>query len=107
MNHVPRWRIAAALIVLAGLGWFALKFTPIYIRDRQFESLVADIAARPGAPAKPDETLRTQVLERAHALNLPVMPGDVRILRSQQGLRIDVRYVVRVAVPGYTVDLHF
>ena len=48
MNHVPRWRIAAALIVLAGLGWFALKVTPIYIRDRQLESFVADIAARPG-----------------------------------------------------------
>lgn len=107
MNHVPRWRIAAALIVLAGLGWFALKFTPIYIRDRQLESFVADIAARPGTPAKSDEALRAQVLDRAHALNLPVTPGDVKILRSQQGLRIDVRYVVRVAVPGYTVDLHF
>ena len=47
------------------------------------------------------------MLDRAHALSLPVTPGDVKIRRSQQGLRIDVRYVVRVAVPGYTVDLHF
>ena len=107
MNHVPRWRIAAALIVLAGLGGFALKFTPIYIRDRQLQSFVADIAARPGTPAKPDEALRAQVLDRAHALDLPVTPGDVKILRSQHGVRIDVRYVVHVAMPGYSVDLHF
>jgi len=31
----------------------------------------------------------------------------VQIVRSQGGLRIDVRYFVRVTLPGYTVDLHF
>ncbi len=107
MNPVPRWRIAAALVVMAGLAFFAIRLTPIYVRDRQLQSFVADVAAQPGTPAKPDEALRAQVLEKARALDLPVKPGDVKIVRSPDGLRIDVRYIVRVTVPGYTVDLHF
>jgi hypothetical protein len=31
----------------------------------------------------------------------------VHIDRSADGLRIDVRYFVRVTLPFYTVDLHF
>lgn len=107
MNPVPRWRIVAALVVLGGLAFATVKFTPIYLRNRQLQSFVSEVAARPDTPAKPDEVLRAQLLAKAQALELPVKPGDVKILRSSDGLRIDVRYVVRVTVPGYTVDLHF
>jgi hypothetical protein len=47
------------------------------------------------------------VLNRAHELDLPVKADNVHIVRSSDGLRIDVRYFVRVTLPGYTVDLHF
>ena len=107
MNPVPRWRIAAALVVVAGLLLYAARFAPIYLHNRQLQNFVAQIAAQPGSTAKSDDLLRTWVLDRAHALDLPVKPGDIKILRSGRGLRIDIRYIVRVTVPGYTVDLHF
>jgi hypothetical protein len=47
------------------------------------------------------------VLDRAHQLDLPVKEDNVHIIRSREGVRIDVRYFVRVSLPGYTVDLHF
>jgi hypothetical protein len=47
------------------------------------------------------------VLSKARELDLPVKEDNVHIIRSPEGLRIDVRYFVRVTVPGYTVDLHF
>ena len=107
MNRVPRWRVAAAVVVVAGLALYAARFTPIYIHNRQLQNFMVDVAARSDNAAKSDDLLRSRVLDKAHDLDLPVKPGDVTIARSPRGLRIDVRYVVRMTVPGYTVDLHF
>ena len=59
------------------------------------------------AENQPDDALRQNVLNKAHELDLPVKADNVHIDHSSGGLRIDVRYFVRVSLPGYTVDLHF
>jgi len=51
--------------------------------------------------------LRSWVLSRAADLELPVVAGNVQIQRTAESVRIDVRYVVHVNLPLYTVDLHF
>ncbi len=51
--------------------------------------------------------LRATVVDKANALNLPVKADNVHIDHLPEGIRIDVRYFVRVSLPGYTVDLHF
>ncbi len=107
MKPLPRWRIIAALVVVAGLALFGLKVVPIYIHNLQLQSFVGSLAARPENLSQEDGQLRSQVLDRAHALDLPVQPGNVQIVHSGNVLRIDVRYIVRVDLPGYTVDLHF
>jgi len=107
VNGLSRWRIAAAAIIVLGLLLFAAKFTPIYIHNQQLQSFVRDVAARPESNGQPDESLRAAVLGKAHDLDLPVQPDNVTVIRSKEGLQIDVRYVVRVTFPGYTVDLHF
>ena len=107
MKPLPRWRIAAALVVVAGLALFGIKVVPIYIHNLQLQSFVGALTARPENLSQDDAQLRTQVLERAHALELPVEAANVRIVRSGATVRIDVRYIVRVDLPGYTVDLHF
>jgi hypothetical protein len=71
------------------------------------QNFVAGIAARSDSASRSDDLLRTWVLERAHELELPVRPDNVKIDHSQDGMRIDVRYQVRVDLPGYTVNLHF
>ncbi len=107
MTRVPRWRIAAAVVVLAALASFGAVFAPIYIHNLKLQSFVSDIAARPDSRSKSDDLLRTWVLDKAHELDLPVRPGNIRIERTGDAMRIDVRYSVRLSVPGYTVDLHF
>ena len=107
MNQVPRWRIAAALVILAGLVFFAAMFAPIYVHNLQLQNFVADITARPDTTSKSDDVLRDWVLDKAHELTLPVQRDNVKIAHSREGTRIDVRYFVRVNFPGYTVDLHF
>ncbi len=107
MNPLPRWRIAAAVLVLAGLALLAAKIGPMYFHNLQLQNFVHDLAANPDNRSKPDSLLRGQVLDKARALKLPVTPDNVQIARTPDALHIDVRYIVRVDLPGYTVDLHF
>ena len=107
MNPVPRWRTAAALAVLAALLGFGVLFAPIYAGNLKLQTYVAEITHRVDSKSETDETLRQNVLNKAHELDLPVKADNVHIIRSPEGLRIDVRYFVRVTLPGYTVDLHF
>jgi hypothetical protein len=107
VNHVPRWRIAAAWAVLALLGVFSAAFAPIYLHNLELQQYVLEITQSVENQAKPDDILTGLVLRKAHELDLPVKADNVRIVRSPDKLRIDVRYFVRATLPGYTVDLHF
>ena len=104
---VAPWRIAAAVVVLAGLGYFTVLFTPIYFHNLELQNYVAELTQRAENQTKSDDLLRVWVLDKAAQLGLPVKADNVRVFRSADSFRIDVRYFVRVDLPGYTVDLHF
>ena len=106
-GKVPRWRLAAAGAVLAALAGFTAMFAPIYVHNLQLQNYVAKITLSAENQKQSDQALLAGVLQKAAALELPVKADNVQIIRSPEGLRIDVRYFVRVTVPGYTVDLHF
>jgi hypothetical protein len=105
--NVPRWRIAAAIGVLAALLGFGALFAPIYIDNLRLQGYVSDLTRSASTGQQPDDALRAQVVAKAHELDLPVKAGDVHIEHRPEGIRIAVRYIVRVTLPGYTVDLHF
>ena len=107
MSRVPRWRMAAAAVVLAALLAFTAMFAPIYFRNLELQNFVSEVAQRVENRTNSDDVLRTWVLDKAHELDLPVKQDNVQVIRSRDGVRIDVRYFVRVTLPGYTVDLHF
>ena len=104
---VPRWRIAAAIGVLVALLGFGALFAPIYIDNLRLQSYVSTLTRSESTAAQPDDALRAQVVAKAHELDLPVKAADVHIDHRPEGIRISVRYIVRVTLPGYTVDLHF
>ena len=99
--------MAAAAVVVAALLGFTAMFAPIYYRNLELQNFVSGMAQRVDNPTNSDDVLRTWVLDKAHALDLPVKEDNVQVIRSKAGVRIDVRYFVRVTLPGYTVDLHF
>ena len=104
---VPRWRIALAVLVLVALAGFGALFAPIYVHNLQLQGYVADLTHSADAARQPDQALRDKVLKKAVELELPIKADNVHIDHSQAGVRIDVRYFVRVTLPFYTVDLHF
>ncbi len=104
---VPAWRIAAGAFVLIALVALAAYLTPVYLRNLKLQQYVEELASRSDSRAKPDDVLRAAVMEKANALDLPVKTENVQISRFNDDFKISVRYIVRVDLPMYTVDLHF
>ncbi|HYW47395.1 MAG TPA: hypothetical protein VE959_31290 [Bryobacteraceae bacterium] len=107
MNQVPRWRLAAGIAVLAALVFVLADFAPYYFRNLELQNYVSDITHRGPSQTQSDDVLRTWVVEKAHQLRLPVSADDVHVSHLAEGLQIDVRYMVSVNLPGYSVNLHF
>lgn len=107
MNRVPRWRLVAAAVILILMAVLLSAFAPYYFRNLELQNYVSGITHRVEAKASSDQALRSMVLEKARQLQLPVTEDNVHVTRRGQELHVDVRYFVRVNLPGYTVDLHF
>lgn len=82
-------------------------FTPIYLHNLQLQHFVGALTQDVGSQTVPDAELRGRILAKAHSLRLPVTEDNVQIFRSPGTIRIDVRYLVPVELPGYAVNLHF
>jgi Domain of unknown function (DUF4845) len=104
---VSKWRIAAGAAILAILAAIGVRLVPIYLHNLELEQYVEEVTHQAGAAAKSDDVLRAWVLNKAASLGLPVRADNVHIERAAAGVRIDVRYMVRVDLPLYTVNLHF
>ncbi len=107
MTDVPRWRIAAGIAVLLVMAGLLAVFTPIYLHNLELQHFVGALTQAVDGQNVKDADLRERILEKAHSLGLPVTEDNVQIFRSGGGVRIDVRYLVPVRLPGYAVNLHF
>jgi hypothetical protein len=101
------WRRAAGAAVLAILVFLGVSMAPVYFRNLELQRFVEDVTHRAATPASSDDILRTWILDKAADLDLPVKAENVQIDRAGGSLRIEVRYMVRVNLPMYMVDLHF
>ena len=104
---VARLRQAAGILVLAIMAFLGIRLIPIYLHNLQLQQFVEDVTHRAAAPTSSDDVLKSWVLEKAANLDLPVVADNVHIRRAAGAVRMDVRYVVHVNLPLYTVDLHF
>jgi len=109
VTRLPRWRIAAALLILGVMAVLFAVFTPIYIHNMKLQNYVAGLTHRADLQARSDDLVRTLVLDQAHKWKLPVVADNVLVSRAPDGTvqKVDVRYFVPVDLPGYTVKLHF
>ena len=98
-------RIAAAVILAAGLVYVLVTLIPPYSQNSKFQEYLDIAVAR--STVSPG-ILKTDIVNRAAQMGLPLRDGDVRITeKGGNGLRVDVVYINRVDLKLYTVDLHF
>jgi hypothetical protein len=107
VNRLPRWRIAAAFLILGALAYFLALFAPFYLRNWQMQSFVANLTQNVESPPRSDQALLDAVMQKARQLGLPITEDEVHVTHPPDAIRIDIRYFVTVDVPGYTVNLHF
>jgi hypothetical protein len=100
------WRIGAGVTVLLLMILLATRLAPPYVRNLRFQNALTEVLRAAGSAAS-EETILKGVLEQAALLGLRVDPKDVRVRRAQGSLRVEVLYEVPVALPLYSVDLHF
>ena len=101
-----RLRLVAGVVVLLILALIGLVLIPSYAANWKLQGYVSQLSRNPPAAA-PAESIRAAVVNKASSLGLPVRSDDVHVEVSQGAVRVDVLYIVRVDVAGYTVDLHF
>jgi len=109
VNRLPWWRIAAAALILGILGLVLAVCAPYYFHNLKLQSYVSDLTRGAGDKKQSDAEIRSLVLEKARELALPITADNVHIMRQRDGAvkHIDVRYMVPIDLPGYTVKLHF
>jgi hypothetical protein len=98
---LPAWRIGAGVAVLGAFSWFAVLLVPVYLRNLQLQDFLRE------TPAASDEMLQQAILNKSHSLGLDITPDHLQIRRPPGGGPTSVRYVIRVTIPLYSVDLHF
>lgn len=99
-KRLPPWRIGAGLAVLAAFSWVAILLVPVYLKNQQLQDFLR------ATPAATDEMLTEAILNKSRSLGLDITPERVQI-RHPPGGPASVRYVIRVTMLLYTVDLHF
>jgi hypothetical protein len=98
---VPAWRIAAGVAVLGAFLCFLVLLVPVYLRNLQFQHFLREM------PAASDEMSQQAILNKGHSLGLDITPDHLQIRHPPGGGPTVVRYVIRVTIPLYSVDLHF
>lgn len=107
MNPGPRrLRLVAGVVVLLILAFIGLVLIPSYSANWKLQRYISQLSENPPAAA-PEESIRAAIINKAATLGLPVRSDDVHVEISPGAVRVEVLYVVRVDVAGYTVDLHF
>jgi hypothetical protein len=102
-----RWRIwTAAGLIAVGLV-ISARLIPPYLDNLEFQRYLEQLVAQPEARARHPEILRTEIMNHASQLGIPLTADHVDIRRSAERLRVETRYIVRVDLALYTVDLHF
>lgn len=100
-------RLIAGTAVLLILVVLAIALAPPYVSNWRLQSYINDLADNPATAKEAPDTVRTQVLNEAAGLGLPVHADDVHVSAGDGAVKIDVLYIVHVDLAGYTIDLHF
>lgn len=105
--NAQRWRIAAGAAALLVAGAVGARLAPHYLESREFRRTLETIGREALAAGRDDEAVRVAVVNAAARRGLPVRFERVTLKRAAGRLEIQALYDVPVALPLYSVDLHF
>jgi hypothetical protein len=95
------------IAVLAALVAFSALLSGPYYRNWKLQRFLEETAFAADSSTRSTDLIGAGVAEQAARLGVPVRTEQIRVSRTDRGLYLEARYVVRVDLFLYTVDLHF
>jgi hypothetical protein len=102
-----RGRQIVIVLVVVGLLYTGIQYVPPYFAAFQLNDYIRQEVKFAFSSRKTLESLRTDVLRKAQELEIPIMPGDVRIMRHGPTFRLELDYRLPVDMRIYQQELTF
>ena len=94
-------------LVLAALIYVAIKITPVYISEYQFQDGIQNIARFASVNHTAPDLIKKSVMEEAQKEDLPVRMEDIKVQGGGSNVGIDVDYSVTVDLSAFQWTLNF
>lgn len=104
---MARWRVVAGIAVIGALLGFCVLLVNPYLDNWRLQRYIETVALDTNRATQPEAVFAADVADHAARLGLPVSFDQVRVMKNDKRVYIEVRYFVRVDLMFYTVDLHF
>ena len=100
---------AIVVVVLLGIaGYLAFKLLPPFMNNYMFQEEVTVVARNATyATGKSAEDILAELIRKGKEYDIPLTPQDVHVVKEASAISIDIKYTIRVELPGKTVDLSF
>ncbi len=92
------------LIFLVLAGFVAWKMIPIKVKNAELRAAIVDEAKSAGTHS--DDKIRQFILAKAAEDELPLTTDDIKIVRANNEITVDVNYTIPIKFPGYTYQWH-
>jgi hypothetical protein len=101
--------LIVTLIIVAALGFTAVKIVPVYVEAYQFQdSIEAESRfALTGYPKKSVEDIRDDIYKKAQDLGIPAKREDIRVNVTNGSVEIGTDYSVLIDLKVYQYTLQF
>src|SRR5687768_14469206 len=88
--------IVGVIFLLLAL-FIAYKFIPLKVKAADLAQMTVDEARSAGT--HDDDRIKTNILNQAQELGLPVTEEDIEVNRGRSYIKVDVKYMVPVVLP--------
>lgn len=93
------------LVLLLVAGLIAYRLIPVKVKSADLRDTVIDESKSAGRHN--DKAIVGNIMNKAKQLDLPVKESDIRVNRTPNYIRVEVKYTVPVEFPGYTYNWSF
>jgi hypothetical protein len=93
--------------VLVFAGYSAFKIIPIYVNNYQLVDKMQEQARFAVVNRYTEDQIRDVIFKEVQELEIPAHKEDIKVLASQQVVRISLDYTVPVDLLFYHMQLHF
>jgi hypothetical protein len=105
-------KLIFGLVIVGLVLYLGIEVVPAYYSNYEFQDAVSRAALDNTYRTSSEDDIQAQIMKSAREYDIPITADDVKVVRTGNpggagAVTIDVNYSVHVALPLYSLDLHF